>query len=261
MLEDVHQQHQVEGPIGDGRRLEIACEHRQSAVPGSTRGGGVGLDADDLPAEGLHLRQYASAAAPNLEKTAAGRRREARGPHIDLRPPAGVQEKEAYLAQRHPGYPSPPRAAIRWMNENLPLDARVLFIAESRSHGLKRRAVPSSVYDVQPIERFSRGASSGEEVVRRLRDAGVTHLFFNHAEALRTEGYGLFRWDEPGWRAFSEFWGRYVRTEWKSEKGFFVEAGGRLLPGVKEGLYVYRIAENPGDGDAPPNPLLRWAPK
>lgn len=167
----------------------------------------------------------------------------------------GQISKDAYLGEMAATYPTPPYSAYAWMNANLPKEAAVLIVGEARSHYLQRRSIPSSVPDPQPLVVYAKASSSPEEMAQRLRADGVTHIFLNFMEATRTEGYGLFPFDETSWRILDGFWKKNVELSWKEER--FDRANPKAL-------YVFRVMspeESAKAHEPPPNPFERWRPK
>jgi hypothetical protein len=116
--------------------------------------------------------------------------------------------------------------------------------------------VPSSPFDVEPIVEAARKASNGADMAKQLRQAGVTHLFVNFAEAVRTESYDLFPWDRQSWAVLENFWDCYVQLRWTHP------LSGTAGP---DALFVYQIrsAGDPLDPNSPPapNPFERWKPR
>ncbi|MFA5975696.1 MAG: glycosyltransferase family 39 protein [Elusimicrobiota bacterium] len=164
-----------------------------------------------------------------------------------------VPEAE-YLGEMHPTYPPPSYDALAWMNTHLPAQAKVLFMGDCRSYYLERRAVPSSTPGGQAIVKIIRESRDGTEVARRLREEGVTHLFLNFGEAVRTEGYQLFPWDPVSWPVLTDFWNHSVRLLWKKEN---------FTPGQLKSLYVYELLSETDAArphEIPLNFLGRWAP-
>jgi hypothetical protein len=76
--------------------------------------------------------------------------------------------------------------------------------------------VPSSIFDTPAIVLAVGEAQNGEDLARRLRERGVTHLFLNLGEAIRTESVAPIRWDDRTWKTFDDFWRHHVRLIWSS---------------------------------------------
>lgn len=79
---------------------------------------------------------------------------------------------------------------IIWMNENLPRNARVLYLGEARAYYAKQEVLWSTAFDQHPLTTMSRGANTAKELLARLRSRGVTHLYLNLSELGRLQkGY------------------------------------------------------------------------
>jgi len=79
----------------------------------------------------------------------------------------------------------------------LPPEATVLFLGEARAFYCRRRALTSSVFDRNPIERILAGheGTNPEELVREaLRELGVTHLYVNWQELARLASTYSYRY-------------------------------------------------------------------
>jgi hypothetical protein len=141
------------------------------------------------------------------------------------------------------------------MNEHLPVGSKLLMAGDSRSLYTRVPIVPSSIYDSQVIIEVARRAGTGDEMARLLGEQGITHIFINFAEAVRTEGYGVFDWDQHSWAVLEDFWSRYPELIWVSY---------RPNPANLKGLFIFRLrsdkelrqAETPSV-----NPFVRWKPK
>jgi hypothetical protein len=167
----------------------------------------------------------------------------------------GQLSEDAYLGRMHATYPTPPYDALVWMNQHLPDNAVVLFAGESRSFYLERRSIPSSIPGPQPIVRWSKEALTSDELAERFQRAGVTYIFLNLVEAVRTDGYHVFNWDKNSWLIFDDFWARHTRLAWKSENN------SRDNP---QALYVFEFSREPLTTEPHTNvanPFARWAPK
>jgi hypothetical protein len=79
---------------------------------------------------------------------------------------------------------------IFWMEEHLPKNAKVLYVGEARAYYAQHLVLCSTAFDQHPLTALSREATTGEELLARLRSQGVTHLYVNSAELARLrKGY------------------------------------------------------------------------
>jgi len=166
----------------------------------------------------------------------------------------GMVSEHDYLAEAHFSYPMPDYEGLVWMNNNLPAGSRVMMAGDTRTYPTRIPVVPSSLFDNQPIVTISRTAQSGDEVAEILRKKGVTHLFVNVGEAIRTESYGPFQWDGNSWAVLDNFWRGHVRLIWSSV----------VDPPDFKALFVYEVRPDreSSENSAPPfNPFERWKPR
>ena len=105
---------------------------------------------------------------------------------------------------------------MEYINTNLPRDAKVLFVGETRSFYCKRRHIVTSVHDIHPIVKWARSSSNAEELQQKIISEGISHIFLNLAEAMRiSSSYKLFQWDEKSIDVFNSWWRKYVQLIWK----------------------------------------------
>jgi hypothetical protein len=98
--------------------------------------------------------------------------------------------------------------AIDAINRDLPADATVLFVGESRSFYCQRRAIAPTVFDRNPIDQIldAEGPGRPERRVRDgLRALGITHLYVNWPEIRRlAQSYG-YRFEGQPHNGFSDY--------------------------------------------------------
>jgi len=124
----------------------------------------------------------------------------------------GKQSKKDFLSTTHSSYPYGYYAAMEFVNKNLPKDAKVLFIGDGRSFYIDRIPVVSSAHDMTPIVEFSKSSKSAAELHLKIKQEGITHIFFNMGEAIRLgKSYKMFQWDEQSLKVYDEFWKKYVK--------------------------------------------------
>lgn len=127
-------------------------------------------------------------------------------------PVFGKVDKHEYLSRTQPTYPYPHYAAIKYINENLPDSSRTLVVGDGRSLYFKKPFLVGTAFDKSPLEELVKASSSGEDLYRRLRERGVTHLLVNAAEGARlARDYGMFRFSPAGLAAFNSFWSAHAK--------------------------------------------------
>jgi hypothetical protein len=115
----------------------------------------------------------------------------------------GDLSREDYLRKKLDYYP-----AVAFMNERLPTNARVLFVGDQRGYYMRRSYLAPMALLPQPLRLWADEASDGEDLARRLRSLGFTHLFFNRREAKRIESYRVLDLTERGRSAFQSLLAR-----------------------------------------------------
>jgi hypothetical protein len=121
----------------------------------------------------------------------------------------------------------PHTRTARWANENLPKDAVILFVGETRPLYFERRVVFASAYDRPRLARWIAESADGDALAARLRREGITHLFLNAAELARLrKRYGYLDIPEGDSRKVRELMGK---VEYLHVDGRFRLAA---LPGV-----------------------------
>jgi hypothetical protein len=75
--------------------------------------------------------------------------------------------------------------AVRAANAELPDDALLLLVGEPRVYGLERAFIVEDAFHVPLLVEIADDSTSPADIALRLRQLGVTHLLFNHAEARR----------------------------------------------------------------------------
>ena len=122
----------------------------------------------------------------------------------------GMRRKSVYLEGSEPFYPSPYYPAMTFINEKLPPDAKILFVWESRGYYCERPFVAASPHAPEPIAGFVAQSRDGEDLRGRLREAGITHVFFNYWEGDRKQRTPLFP-DPRDLAVFQSFSSKHLR--------------------------------------------------
>lgn len=143
----------------------------------------------------------------------------------------GVDPDRDFLLRQRSSYPCPPYAGAEAMNRLLPADAGALYVGDARAAFFRGRAIASTVFDRPVLADACREGADEAAVTRRLRQLGLTHVFFNEAEAQRTEGYDWLDPMPPRANALlARWWPRHLRLVW--------QGGGQRV-------YAIRPAEEP----------------
>jgi hypothetical protein len=92
---------------------------------------------------------------------------------------------------------------ILWMNENLPPEARVLYVGEARVYYARNPVVWATAFDQHPLSEMSRTAASGDRLAEALRARGVSYIYINNSELSRlSKNYGYLQ--EVNWPALKD---------------------------------------------------------
>ncbi|UCC31127.1 MAG: hypothetical protein JSU86_02395, partial [Phycisphaerales bacterium] len=68
------------------------------------------------------------------------------------------------------------------VNHELPLDARILMVGDSRAFYFKRQVDYCVAFNRNPFFEAVRTAATGRNLLNRLRDEGYTHILVNWSE-------------------------------------------------------------------------------
>ncbi|HUW23829.1 MAG TPA: tetratricopeptide repeat protein [bacterium] len=121
----------------------------------------------------------------------------------------GRESREEYLYRDSIGFNLMPYyfPVVKYINENLPLDAKVLFIGEARGYYCEREFVTSLAEDPYSIViRLVRSCKDTDELLERLKNLGITHVLYNRREGYRLKGYKIFDWQDEDFPIFHKFW-------------------------------------------------------
>lgn len=91
----------------------------------------------------------------------------------------GRATKADYLLHEHPSYNAPYYAGAKFINENLPQDAVVLFIGEERGYYCERKFITASVLDVNPMLDLANSSAHAADLLANLKRRNITHLLVN----------------------------------------------------------------------------------
>jgi hypothetical protein len=90
-----------------------------------------------------------------------------------------------YLSHARNLYPNPPYRACRFLaNLNLPPDARVLFVGESRTLYSPAFAIANAPHDVPVIYDWAQKAGDSEKLARVLQEQHIAAVLVNPAQGV-----------------------------------------------------------------------------
>lgn len=105
----------------------------------------------------------------------------------------GRQTKKEYLTERLEHYP-----VMQFANTSLPCDAKVLFVGEARTYYMKRNYEANSAYDKTIIVEMVKKSETVDDLLKKLKHEGITHILYNSREAYRLNVmFNYFNWDNP----------------------------------------------------------------
>lgn len=127
------------------------------------------------------------------------------------KPVLGQVGMDEYLSHTQPSYPYSPYAGIKFINEKLPPDSKILIVGDGRSFYLKKDFMGGTAADKAPLVEYCRSSSGGDEVYSRMKADGLTHILLNVVESLRMTQYGMFNFDAGSLAVFAGFWKGHVK--------------------------------------------------
>jgi 4-amino-4-deoxy-L-arabinose transferase-like glycosyltransferase len=108
----------------------------------------------------------------------------------------GVVEEADFLRTYVSHYP-----AIQYINSELPTDAVIYLLAESRSYEIERHLLLEDPASIPLVVEIAESSQSTEQMVEQFRALGVTHILINRLEANRIARYNnrsdYFVTDDP----------------------------------------------------------------
>ena len=129
----------------------------------------------------------------------------------------GAERERDFLLRERPSYPAAFYAAGEAMNALLPPRAGVLYVGEARGMFWRGRLYAATVFDFPVLIDICNASKDEAGIARKLKQMGLTHVFFNEGEAQRTAGYRLFDWPTPRARAlFERWWTTRLKLMWKA---------------------------------------------
>lgn len=98
---------------------------------------------------------------------------------------AGLKSQEEYIMENEETYP-----VFKYVNESLPLDAKVFVVNDLRTFYCERDYVGTIMEGNQPLDYSS--LTDGRELLPKLKEAGVTHVVIN--QYLWDRRFGKGKW-------------------------------------------------------------------
>ncbi|MFH1380315.1 MAG: glycosyltransferase family 39 protein [bacterium] len=108
----------------------------------------------------------------------------------------GAESKVQYISQKYKNHPNPSYKAMEFINTRTDTNARILFVGDVRTFNINRYAIASSVFDTNPFFTLAKQSQTGENLMQKLREKGITHLLLNMGELMRTKELGILDWNE-----------------------------------------------------------------
>lgn len=138
-----------------------------------------------------------------------------------LKAAVGIETRDEFLMTS----PLYQYSAFLYINNEVPDDAKILFIGENQTYYCDREVVSNSPLDTNIIVEIVNVSSSEEEIYEKLNSLGITHILYNASEIKRVaENYGSFNWSgEKAKELFFDFLtpGEYL-NEIFSQGGVFL---------------------------------------
>jgi Dolichyl-phosphate-mannose-protein mannosyltransferase len=90
----------------------------------------------------------------------------------------GQQSRQDFIARIGRGALEP----IEWMNQNLPADAKVLYVGEGRAYYAKQTVLWSTAFDQHPLDEIDRVPADVESLREALHARGIKYVYVNFSE-------------------------------------------------------------------------------
>ncbi len=103
----------------------------------------------------------------------------------------GAQTRDEFLAEKVPNY-----AVFKYINENLPPDARLVFFWDNRGFFCNRPQIGDSVFEAPSMIELVHQAGSAEAFRKKLIRMGVTHILVNELFLARFPPFSVSAEDE-----------------------------------------------------------------
>ncbi|MBI4778292.1 glycosyltransferase family 39 protein [Candidatus Desantisbacteria bacterium] len=120
-------------------------------------------------------------------------------------------------------------STVTYINNNLPIDSKILFIGETRSYYCQHKVLCNSHLDTTIIVEIIKKSRDEYDVCKRLKQQGITHILYNQTGAdWLSQKFDYFHWDN---RSQAEIYQRFMT--------------GHLIPVYqKKEIMLFRIENN-----------------
>jgi 4-amino-4-deoxy-L-arabinose transferase-like glycosyltransferase len=99
--------------------------------------------------------------------------------------------------------------SINWMNQNLPLSSRVLFMTEEQIYYARHLPDYSTSFGECWVSKLAENCKDADEFAEGVRRRGITHIYLSVGFGLREERNGYMRGFD--WDLFHQFLNRHTR--------------------------------------------------
>jgi hypothetical protein len=87
-------------------------------------------------------------------------------------------------------------STVTYINNNLPIDSKILFIGETRSYYCQNKVLVNSHLDTTIIVEVIQKSRDEYDVYKRLKQEGITHILYNQTGAdWLSQKFDYFHWD------------------------------------------------------------------
>jgi len=115
----------------------------------------------------------------------------------------GLETQEEYLSRKMQNSYVP---LVLWTRDNLPKDARLLIVGDSRGVYYERPYLAQSAFDEPFFARAARSAQDAAGILKQLRQLGIDYVVFNLPEGLRvSKEYHQYELKPEEWKRLDSF--------------------------------------------------------
>ncbi len=121
----------------------------------------------------------------------------------------GLESDEVYLSRLISNSYEP---LVLWMDKNLPMDARLLIVGDSRGLYYTRTFYANSVFDEPFLVKAAKNEKDAAGILRELRELGITHVVINGLTGLRLSAdYGQYEMTPSEWAKINDLLARGLK--------------------------------------------------